>query len=94
MIRASMGIFLRIVIGLLIVAAGAIMVIKTRRLLDFFGGIDWADSNFGPGGSNLLYKLIGILFCFVGFMVATNLWNAFLAATLGSLFGFNRAPGL
>jgi hypothetical protein len=89
-----MGIVLRILIGFAIVAAGALMVIKTRKLLDIFGGIDWADSHLGPGGSNLFYKLIGIFLCFVGFMVATNLWNAFLAATLGSLFGFSRQPGL
>lgn len=86
-----MGLVFRILIGLLIVAVGAFMVIKTRKLLEFFGSIEWADANLGGGGSNLLYKFIGIFLCFIGFMVATNLWNAFLVATLGSLFGFNRA---
>ena len=91
MIDTSMGLFLRILIGLVLVAAGIFMVIKTRMLMGFFGTIDWAEQKLGGGGSNLLYKLIGILVCFIGFMVATNLWNAFLQATLGSLFGFNRS---
>jgi hypothetical protein len=89
-----MGLFLRILIGLAIAAVGTYMVIKTRKLLEFFGPIEWADRNLGGGGSNLLYKLIGILACFIGFMVATNLWGAFLQATLGSLFGYNREPGV
>lgn len=89
-----MGIFLRIIIGVVLVAIGAIFVIKTRKLLEFFGPIGWAEAKLGGGGSNLMYKLIGIVVCFIGFMVATNLWNAFLQATLGSLFGANREPGV
>lgn len=82
-----MGLILRILIGLAIAAAGAYMVIKTRKLLEFFGPIPWADAHLGGGGSNLMYKLIGIAAAFIGFMVATNLWSAFLQATIGSLFG-------
>ena len=86
----SMGIFLRILIGLAVVAVGAFLVIKTRKLLELFGPIEWADAHLGGGGSNLMYKRIGIFLCFIGFMVATNLWNAFLQATIGSLFGFSN----
>lgn len=85
-----MGIFVRILIGLAIVAAGAALVIKTRVLLDIFGPSAWAESKLGNGGSNLMYKLIGIVICFIGFMVATNLWNAFLGATIGSFFGLSQ----
>lgn len=89
-----MGIFLRIIIGVVVVAIGAFFVIRTRTLLEFFGPIGWAEAKLGGGGSNLMYKMIGIVVCFIGFMVATNLWNAFLQATLGSLFGMNREPGV
>lgn len=82
-----MSFILRLVIGLAIVAVGAFFVIRTRSILEFFGTIDWAEIHIGGGGSNLMYKLIGLVACFVGFMVATNLWNAFLQATIGSLFG-------
>jgi hypothetical protein len=77
--------FVRILIGLLVLGIGAFMVIRTRYILDFFGPIDWAEAKLGGGGSNLLYKCIGILFCFIGIIVATNLWDAFLQATLGSV---------
>jgi hypothetical protein len=85
-----MGLFLRILIGLVIAAIGAYMVIKTRKMLEFFGPIPWADAHLGGGGTNLMYKLIGIVAIFIGFMVATNLWNAFMQATLGSMFGANK----
>lgn len=80
-----MNIFLRILIGLAIAGGGAYMVLKTETILGFFGTVDWAEQKLGGGGSRLFYKLLGIIICFVGFMVATNLWNAFLEATLGSI---------
>ena len=85
-----MGFVIRILIGVALAAVGAVMVIKTRIFLDFFGYSAWADPKLGGGGSNLLYKFIGLVLVFTGFMVATNLWNAFLEATLGSIFGYNR----
>ncbi|MCR4278516.1 MAG: hypothetical protein NUV81_01265 [bacterium] len=89
-----MAIFLRILFGLVIASVGAFFVIRTKVFLDFFGHSSWADSKFGGGGSNLMYKTIGMLLIFIGFMVVTNLWNAFLGATVGSLFGFDKSAGL
>lgn len=83
-----MGLILRILLGLVIAALGAIMVIRTRIFLDFFGPMPWAEAKLGGGGSNLMYKIIGLTAIFIGFMVATNLWRAFLEATLGALFHF------
>ena len=80
-----MNIFLRVLIGLAIVGGGVFLVLKTEIILGFFGTVDWAERKLGGGGSRLFYKLLGILICFIGFMVATNLWNAFLEATLGSI---------
>lgn len=81
---------LRILIGFAIVATGVFMTMRSRMILEFFGYIDYMERKLGPGGSSLFYKLLGILFAFIGFMVATNLWDAFLAATVGSLFTFKR----
>jgi hypothetical protein len=78
--------FGRIIIGLLMVGAGFLVVWKTRNIEDMFGPIDWAEAKLGGGGTNMMYKFIGVVVIFVGFMVMTNLWNAFLEATLGSLF--------
>jgi len=66
-----------------LVAGGAFMVIKTEGFYDFFGGMDWADKYLGS--SRFAYKLIGILACIIGFLVITDLWSAFLGATLGQL---------
>lgn len=79
--------FGRILIGLVMVSVGFLVVWKTRNIEDMFGSIDWAEAKLGGGGTNMMYKFIGVVVIFVGFMVMTNLWNAFLEATLGSLFG-------
>ncbi len=76
---------LRILLGIAIAAAGFHMVWKTSFYLNFFGRMEWAQRKLGGGGSILLYKLVGIVVCFIGIMVATNLWDAFLKATLGSM---------
>ncbi len=79
-----MGVILRILLGLAIAGVGVYFVIRTTTILSFFGLVDWAERKIGPGGSNLFYKLMGVLFCLIGFTVATNLWDAFLQATIGT----------
>lgn len=80
-----MGFVSRILLGLFIAALGSVLVIKTHMVIDLFGSSEWAERKLGGGGTNLLYKAVGLLFIFVGFLVATNLWNTFLGATLGSI---------
>ncbi len=87
-----MNIFLRIILGLGIAAIGFVFVWKTRKFIEFFGSIPWADAKLGGGGTALTYKFIGIVLIFVGFMVATDLWGAFLEATLGSIFPKPEIP--
>ncbi len=81
-----MNIFVRIIIGSILVALGIAMVIKTGKFRDFFGNVPFAEKYLGGGGTNLFYKFLGITIILVGFLWATNLWSAFLQATLGSLF--------
>ncbi len=76
---------LRIAIGLAMVAIGAFFVIRTSVFRDFFGEVPFAEKYLGSGGTNLFYKLLGIGITLIGFIIATNLWNAFLNATLGSV---------
>lgn len=84
-----MSLIFQILIGIVIAAVGAFFVIKTPIILDFFGGVDWAERHLG--GSRLFYKLLGIVLILLGLIVATNMWDALLNATLGSFFSTGKA---
>lgn len=78
---------MQIIVGIIAVLVGAGMVVKTEWLIQNFGTNAWAEDKFGyNGGSRLLYKLIGIVFVFVGFMLITGLFENFLLATVGKIF--------
>lgn len=81
-----MGFLFRVLIGLGIATVGVCMVVRTVFFLDFFGSVAWAEEKFGWGGSNLFYKLLGIVIAVLGFSVMTNLWIKVLEGTLGQLF--------
>lgn len=74
---------MKYVYSILVIIIGAFMVIKTEWMLKFFGRSYWAETKLGTeGGSRLLYKLIGIIFIFVAFMIMTGwaediLWSIF-----------------
>lgn len=77
----------RVIIGLLMVVVGAILILKAEWFYQNFGSNAWAEEHLGTsGGSRLLYKLIGLVFIFFGMLVATNLIQGFLIATIGRLF--------
>jgi len=76
---------MRLLIGLGIAGLGSVMVIKTHLVIDLFGSVDWAEQKLGGGGTNLFYKGVGLFFVFIGFLVATNMWDSFLQSTLGSV---------
>ncbi len=78
----------RVVGGILGVAAGIHLVIKTDWYLENFGTSDWAEQKFASsGGSRMFYKLIGIVIIMVGFLAATGMLGGFLMGTVGRLFG-------
>lgn len=62
------------IVGILIAAAGFILVWKADWFLRNFGSIPSAEKYLGmEGGSRLFYKLIGILALVLGIMHATGL---------------------
>jgi hypothetical protein len=78
----------RIIIGSIIIAAGAFIVIKAEWFHQNFGAIPWAEQHLHTeGGSRMMYKLIGILIIVIGMMAALNLMQALLIGIFGKLFG-------
>ncbi|OGH83844.1 MAG: hypothetical protein A2261_02310 [Candidatus Magasanikbacteria bacterium RIFOXYA2_FULL_44_8] len=73
-------------IGIICVLAGVALVIKTEWFIQNFGASAWAEAKFGfSGGTRLMYKVVGILLIFVGFLAVTNMYQGFLMATVGKL---------
>lgn len=77
----------RILIGLFVAAIGVLMLYKTEWVLSAVGRVEWAEKNFGAGGSRLFWKLFGVVVCLVGFVVMTNLWTEFAGGAVKFLFG-------
>jgi len=74
-------------IGIMAILVGAALILKTEWFVQNFGASAWAEEHFGTtGGTRIMYKLIGIVFIFAGFLAITNMWNGFLMATIGRIF--------
>ncbi len=77
---------MRYVIGIILVLVGIVMILKTEWLIENFGSSAWAEDKMGTsGGSRLLYKLIGVILIFFGFLFITNMISGFLVGTVGKL---------
>lgn len=78
---------MRILLGVLIAVAGYMMVWKTEWFYNFFGPVPWAEHNLGGGGTRLFYKLLGTAIILLGFVVITDLYDAFMTSLVGAIFG-------
>jgi hypothetical protein len=84
---------LRFIGGMALVALGVFLVIKSEWMLQNFGTIAWAEEHLGyDGGSRLFYKLLGIIFCLLGFAIAFGLFGGSFAQGLAPYFGGPQAP--
>lgn len=78
---------MRYIIGIIMVVAGVLLILKTEWFIQNFGTNAWAEEKFGySGGTRLMYKLVGITFVFFGFLAITSLLNNFLLGTVGRIF--------
>lgn len=74
-------------IGVLVIVVGILMILKTEWFLENFGTIAWAEENLGTsGGSRLMYKFLGLIGIFIGFLLITNMFGGFLMGTIGKFF--------
>jgi len=77
--------------GLLMTAAGAMLVIKTEWFLNNFGRIAWFEDKLGSeGGSRLGYKLIGIILLIIGIITMTGSGNSFMTWVLSPLLQYSQ----
>ncbi|MDD2656831.1 MAG: hypothetical protein PHQ18_04690 [Patescibacteria group bacterium] len=73
--------------GILVIALGAFMVIKTNWFVENFGHSSWAEEHLGGGGTYTLYKILGIVFIFGSLMAMTGILGKVIVNTFGRLFG-------
>ena len=79
---------MKYLLGILGIALGTILVIKSEWFLQNFGASTWAEEHLGTsGGSRLMYKLIGLVFIFISIMAVTGMLGGFVLAIVGPLFG-------
>ena len=77
---------MRIFVGLIFIVIGAIITIKSERMLSAFGRVGFAEKYLGSsGGSRLFYQLFGVILVLVGFLIATDLLSKILISIFGGL---------
>lgn len=80
---------MKYIIGILAIAVGCLLVIKTEWFIQNFGTNAWAEQHLGAsGGTRLMYKLIGLAIIFIAMMGMTGLLGGFIMGTFGKLFRF------
>lgn len=81
----------QIILGAIMIAAGAGAVIKTEWLMNNFGRIAWFEEKFGSdGGSRLGYKLIGVVVLTIGIIVMTGSGDSFMRWLLSPLLKYSQ----
>ena len=86
---------IKIIIGILFFLAGFGILAKTEAMLSNFGRIEFFEKHLGTeGGSRLGYKIIGLIFFFLGIMLITGLYNSFMNWLLGPLIRTMSGGGL
>ena len=72
--------------GIIFVGFGFVVTWKSIWFYETFGSVGFADKLFATFGSGSLtfYRLLGVLFIFIGFSLIFNLW--------GQIAGFILSP--
>ena len=77
---------MHIILGLILIAIGALIAIKSEAMLNVFGRIAFFEQHLGTsGGTRFGYKLIGFFVIFIGMLVLTNMIGGFILWVLSPL---------
>jgi hypothetical protein len=78
--------------GLMIVAIGALIIMKREWFLNNFGRMEFFEEKLGLyGGSRLAYLLVGLIAIFIGFSIAFGLIGNFMGWLLGPLIRYQKS---
>ena len=78
------------IISILVIALGALITIKSEKLYESLGPVDWAEQKLGAGGSRLFYKLVGIGIIFLALFYMSGILQSIGLAIFGRLFGIQQ----
>ncbi|MFH0952227.1 MAG: hypothetical protein V1838_03490 [Patescibacteria group bacterium] len=79
---------MKYIISIITVVIGFLIVWKSNWLVNNVGSIPWADEHMGSeGGSNLLYKLIGLLIILVTFITISGCLSRIASGIFSTDFG-------
>lgn len=79
---------MRYILGIIGVALGVLLIIKTESIIQSFGTSAWAEQHMGTsGGTRLMYKLIGLAIVFIAMLGMTGLLGGVIVGIFGRLFG-------
>ena len=75
-----------IILGIIIIAVGAVLILKTEWFLQNFGRIAWFEDKLGTeGGSRLGYKILGVIAIFLGIVFMSGNGSSFFTWMLSPL---------
>jgi hypothetical protein len=82
---------MQIVFGIILLAIGVFLTIKTDWFLENFGRMAWFEDKLGTeGGSRLGYKFIGIILIAIGIIMMTGSGNAFFGWVVSPLTQYSN----
>lgn len=79
-----------ILIGLLMSAAGILLLRYSYQATNFTGPVEWIEAVAGPGSTNGVYKLFGLIVAILGILVATGFGTnvvSFIFGPFRNIFG-------
>lgn len=77
-------------IGLVMLAVGALITVKSDKVLEMFGRSEFFETKLGSsGGSRLGYKLLGITIALLGILAMTGLIQGFMGWILSPLLKYS-----
>jgi len=64
------------IFGAILIVLGFLLVLQTEWFLENLGRIEWAEAKFGSeGGTRFFYKVLGLIFIFLGLTMVFGLFG-------------------